>query len=201
MSLHPKIRPKSTAILAMDFQGSILGFLPDAAPLLAGVGGAIRALRDRGATIGFVRVGFTDAEVAAFPSHSAMGQRIKAAGPNMHADSPRTAVHEALAPRPSDIVVRKTRVGAFSTTDLHRQLRSAGIETLVLAGVHTSGVVLSTAREAHDLDYRVIVLSDGCADPDPDIHALLVGKILSRQATVMTIGQFVELLSDASDTP
>ena len=62
----------------------------------------------------------------------------------LHEDDPATAIHDSLAPQPGDIVVRKTRVGAMSTTDLDRQLRDRGIDTLVLAGISTSGVVLST---------------------------------------------------------
>ena len=54
-------------------------------------------------------------------------------------------------------MVRKTRVGAFSTTDLDEQLRQRGVDTLLLAGISTSGVVLSTVRDAHDRDYRVFV--------------------------------------------
>jgi len=190
MSVATAIDPQHTAFLAMDFQASILGFLPDPTPLLSRVASAARALRQQGGTIGFVRVAFQDADYEAFPTHSAMGARIKAAGQNMHADSPNTAVHASLAPRASDITVRKTRVGAFSTTDLDAQLKRTGIHTLVLAGVHTSGVVLSTVREAHDLDYRVLVLSDACADPDQEVHDFLMAKIFPRQASVTTVAQF-----------
>jgi hypothetical protein len=59
-------------------------------------------------------------------------------------------------------------VGAFTTTDLDRQLRDRAITTLVLAGISTSGVVLSTVREAMDCDYRIVVLEDATADSDPD---------------------------------
>ena len=51
----------------------------------------------------------------------------------MHHEDPSTAIHDRLAPEPGDIVVRKTRVGAMSTTDLDRQLRDRGITTLVRA--------------------------------------------------------------------
>ena len=50
--------------------------------------------------------------------------------------------------------------------------RTNGIDTLVLAGVHTSGVVLATVRRASDLDYRLIVVRDCCADPDAELHAI-----------------------------
>ncbi|MFE7216591.1 cysteine hydrolase family protein [Streptomyces sp. NPDC001698] len=64
------------------------------------------------------------------------------------------------------MVVRKIRFGSVSTTDLHQQLSDRGIDTLVLTGISTSGVVLSTLIDAADRDYRVYVLSDGVADPD-----------------------------------
>lgn len=51
----------------------------------------------------------------------------------MHVGSPATAIHDRVAPGPGDIVIRKSRVSAFSATDLDRQLREAGITTLILA--------------------------------------------------------------------
>lgn len=189
-----RVDPTRCTVLAMDVQKSILGFLPDPADLLSTIGGVIDAVRRGGGRAGYVRVGFLAAEVGLFPAHSAMGARVRAAGPNMHADSGMTAVHPAIEPQPGDVVVRKTRVGAFSTTDLHLQLKAASVETLVLTGVHTSGVVLSTAREAHDLDYRIIVLSDGCADPDPEVHAFLMGRIFPKQASVRTAAELCGML-------
>ena len=96
------------------------------------------------------------------------------------------AVHHAIAPTDGDVVVRKSRVGAFSTTDLAEQLSARGIDTLILAGISTSGVVLSTVRDAADRDYRVVVLSDASADPDPEVHAFLLERIFPRQATITT---------------
>ena len=59
----------------------------------------------------------------------------------------------------------KHRISPFVSTDLETLLRANGIDTLVLAGVHTSGVVLSTVRHAGDLDYRLVIVRDCCADP------------------------------------
>jgi len=89
-------------------------------------------------------------------------------------------------PQPGDIVVRKTRVGAMSTTDLDRQLRDRGIDTLVLAGISTSGVVLSTVVEATDRDYRLYVLSDGTEDLDEQARDVLLGRIFPRRAQSST---------------
>jgi nicotinamidase-related amidase len=100
-----------------------------------------------------------------------------------------------VAREPGDIVVRKTRVGAFSTTDLDRRLRERGVDTLVLAGISTSGVVLSTVRDASDRDYRIVVLEDACADPDPEIHAFLVGRIYPRQTDVVAVAALSGLLT------
>jgi nicotinamidase-related amidase len=62
---------------------------------------------------------------------------------------------------------------------------------LVLAGIVTSGVVLSTLRQAADLDYRLTVLADGCLDSDPDVHWVLLEKVFPRQADVVSIAGWV----------
>ena len=100
-----------------------------------------------------------------------------------------------IAPAEGELVVRKKRVGAFSTTDLREQLDARGIDTLVLAGVATSGVVLSTVRDAADRDYRLVVLEDGCWDSDPEVHRVLTGKVFPRGgATVTTVEEFIASL-------
>ena len=123
-----------------------------------------------------------------------MGQRVGTAPQAFHNDSPNTAVHDRVAPEPGDIIVRKVRVGAFSTTDLDAQLRERDIDTLILAGISTSGVVLSTVRDAHDRDYRVVVLADATADPDAEVHAFLTERIFPRQADVITVAELEGLL-------
>ena len=134
---------------------------------------AIDLVREWGGLIGYVRVAFEDEDFDV-PETSRMGASLRGSGRAFHADSSTTAIDERIAPKAGDLVVRKTRVGAFSTTDLHEQLQDAGVDTLVLAGISTSGVVLSTVIEAHDLDYRTVVLADGCADTDPEVHSFLL---------------------------
>jgi nicotinamidase-related amidase len=112
----------------------------------------------------------------------------------MHVDSPATQPHPPLAPVDGEITVRKVRVGPFSTTDLREQLDARGIDTLVLAGISTSGVVLSTVRQAVDLDYRVVVVSDAVADFDEEVHRVLTTKVFPRQAEVLTVAEVLELL-------
>jgi nicotinamidase-related amidase len=84
--------------------------------------------------------------------------------------------------------------GAFSTTDLDERLRAPGVDTLVLAGIGTSGVVLSTVCDAADRDYRLYVLSDACADHDPEVHATLCEKVFPKHAYVVATDRLTELL-------
>lgn len=194
-----QINPASAALLVMDFQPSILATLPAPDPVIARVAGAIAATRAAGGKIAYVRVAFTPEELDAFPPHSAMGQRMKSIADKVMADAPTTQIDPRLAPQQGDIVVRKRRVGPFSTTDLDAQLKAAGIKTLVVAGIHTSGCVLTGVRDAHDLDYQVLILSDGCADPDTGVHDFLVGAIFPRQATVMTISDYERALQTGAE--
>jgi nicotinamidase-related amidase len=56
-------------------------------------------------------------------------------------------------------------------------------------------VILSTVRLAADLDYQLIVVEDGCADRDPEVHKLLMDKVFPRQATVVNSKKRVEALA------
>lgn len=72
----------------------------------------------------------------------------------------------SISPEPNDLIVTKSRVSAFAGTDLNLLLRANDIDTLVLFGIATSGVVLSTFIQAFDDDYRLVVIKDCCADQD-----------------------------------
>lgn len=189
-----RLDPSRTALLVMDYQPGIIGRLEDGDALVARAREAIAATRAAGAAVGYVRVAFTDEDFDAMPDGAPMAARIKSAPrEQFHADAPGTQVDQRLAPAAGDIVVRKTRVGPFLTTDLDEQLRDRGVDTLLLAGISTSGVVLSTVRDAHDRDYRLFVLADATADPLPDVHAALIEKILPRQAEVIDVADLATL--------
>jgi nicotinamidase-related amidase len=86
----------------------------------------------------------------------------------------------------TDIVVTRRRVGAFAGSDLEVILRARNINHLVLTGISTSGVVLSTLREAVDKDYILTVLSDLCGERDEEVHRVLTEKVFPRHADVMS---------------
>jgi nicotinamidase-related amidase len=94
-------------------------------------------------------------------------------------------IHSRVAPQDGELLVRKTRFSAFSTTDLHRRFRERRIETLILAGVSTSGVVLSTMRDAVDRDCEVCVLADAVADADPQTHRFLIEELFPLSANMI----------------
>ncbi|WP_236795473.1 cysteine hydrolase family protein [Amycolatopsis sp. GM8] len=181
-------------VLAMDFQPMVLRGVGNADELVATVAGAVASARKAGLRIGYVRVAFDDADYGQISQRNKAFAALAANVGYMHANSPDTAIHPDLAPQDDDIVVRKTRFGALSTTDLVRQLEDAQIDTIILAGVSTSGVVLSTVRDAADRDLRVVVLSDGCADPDDEAHRVLVTKVFPVQADVITVAELQDAI-------
>jgi nicotinamidase-related amidase len=189
----PVIDARHAMLLLMDYQPAILGLAGDASSLLERAGEAVRVARQAGMGVGYVRVAFTDSDLTRLPQ-SIKGFGSSGTAGKMMDGTPETAVHPSVAPEPGDLVVRKTRVGAFSTTDLDEQLRGRGIGTLVLAGISTSGVVLSTVRHAADRDYRLYVLEDACADRDPEVHGVLMRKVFPRQAEVIAVADLPGLL-------
>jgi nicotinamidase-related amidase len=184
-------RAKS-ALLLMDFQNAIVHMVGEGGPaLLERAQQARAAARAAGMAVMHVRVAFTEADYAAVSprnkAFAALGKgRMLSDGGEM------AAIQPALGPAADEEVFNKTRVGAFSTTNLQERLAARGIDTLVLAGIATSGVVLSTLRDAADRDYRLFVLSDVCADMDPEAHRVLMEKIFPRQADVIALDAFLQ---------
>ncbi|MET8624371.1 cysteine hydrolase [Kitasatospora sp. NPDC004669] len=196
MSTAPALDPAHTALLVVDYQPAILAVLPEGGgreALLGRVEGAIADVRAKGGTIAYVRVGFTEADWDAIPAGNKSFAPL-ARHRVMHHEDPAAAIHERLAPQDGDIVVRKTRHGGLSTTDLDRRLRERGITTLVVSGVTTSGAVLSTVVDAADRDYRLYVLSDGVADPDTGVHDVLLQRVLPARAHIVDTVELHALL-------
>jgi nicotinamidase-related amidase len=175
---------KTTALLAMDFQNFIVDSYGDEmAALLARARTLLAAARQAGALVIYVAVRFRPGYPEISPDN-AMFSGIKNAGLLLEGESG-ADIHAAVAPHDGDLMVTKRRVSAFAGSDLELLLRAKGIKTLVLTGIATSGVVLSTVREAADKDYRLVVVQDCCADHDEDVHRVLLEKLFPRQATIM----------------
>jgi nicotinamidase-related amidase len=178
----------ATVLLVMDVQRGIVERFADDADYLARLSRAVTAARGAGIPVIYVTIDFR-------PGHPEISHRnrsfsaIASAG-RFAAGDPAIEIHPAVAPQPGDLTVTKRRVSAFTGSDLEVLLRGLGAGTLVLAGIATSGVVLSTLRQAADLDYGLVVLADACLDGDPEVHRVLTEKVFPRQADVLTVAQW-----------
>ena len=108
---------------------------------------------------------------------------------------PLALIHPSVLPQGGEPVIAKHRTSAFSGSAFEMVLRSKNIETLILMGHATSGVILSTVRLAADLDYNLVVVEDGCADRDPEVHQVLMEKVFPRQGTVVSSREMVAALA------
>jgi nicotinamidase-related amidase len=186
--------PKTSALLVMDFQTAVIEMVAvDKDALLARMAKLIEATRKAGMRVIYVVVGFRSGYPEVSPRNQSFGP-IRESG-RFAAGSAGTEVHAAVGSKPGDVVVTKHRVSAFTGTDLDMVLRANGVETLILAGIATSGVVLSTVRHAADADYRVVVVEDCCADRDAEVHRVLTEKVFVRQATVVKAEEIVGALA------
>ncbi len=193
----PALDPARTALLLMDFQPVVLGAVPDPEGVLARAGEALAWARAHGAHVVFVRVALAEKDAVAVPAHNKTFSQAVAAG-YLTDGTAATAVHESLKAEEDDLTVRKTRISAFaSDTDLRAELRARGVDTLVLAGLSTSGVVLTTLRQAADEDYRLFLLADATADPDPEVHRVLMEKVFPHQAEIISTADLASLSTAA----
>jgi nicotinamidase-related amidase len=115
-----------------------------------------------------------------------------------HKDDAWARIVPSLSPQPNELVLNKTTYGTFTSTGLDRALRNLGIDTLVMGGVVTNVCVETTARDAADHGYTVVVVADACAAFSPEIHeAALVsfqgpfGRVRSADEVIALIDQGV----------
>lgn len=87
-----------------------------------------------------------------------------------------------------DIVIRKRNWGAFYGTELDALLRRRGITTIVLGGIATNFGVESTARDAWERNYEVVILEDLCASATAELHDMSIRGVLPRIARVRQSG-------------
>ena len=185
MADNLSIDRRTSALLVMDFQTLIVdNYAAGADALLDRTAKLIEAARTAGMRVIYVVVGFR-------PGYPEVSDRnrtfngLKASGA-FGAGAENAKIHPAVAPLAEDIVVTKRRVSAFAGTELDLMLRANGIEHLILTGIVTSGVVLSTLRHAADADYRLMVVGDCCSDGDEEAHRVLLERVFPRQATITT---------------
>jgi nicotinamidase-related amidase len=179
-----KLDPKKTAILPMDCQKGIVAFVPQSEQIFKAAGRLVAAARERGFPILHVGIGFRPGYPEVHPDNP-MFAGIRSTD-RFVVGTESAEFHEAVRPAPGEITIVKHRVSAFSGNDLEMILRAQGITHLVLFGIATSGIVLSTVRQASDLDFRCVVVKDCCFDADEEVHRVLTEKVFARQAVVVS---------------
>ena len=184
------IAPARTALLVMHYQTDIMALFPSAAPaLLANTRALCDAARRRGVAVYFVRIGFS----AGYPEVSALnknGQGIRRLG---------LFVDDEIAPqlgrREDEPLIVAHRASAFFGTGLQERLSAAGVDTLMMAGIASTGVMLSSIAYASDADFRLFTVKDCCYDPDPVVHERLFATAFESRCTVLSLEQALALLA------
>jgi len=149
---------------------------------------AIKRARQAGIPVIYIVVGFSPGYVD-WPETSPLFQEAKV-GDRLLLGTWATQVHDSLRPEDHEPVLAKRRISPFFGTDLADMLRDRGVDTLLLTGVTTDLVVMSTARDAHDLDYRVKILVDATASGDLKLHEAAL-TLLQRTATLTTVEEAI----------
>lgn len=184
------IVPAQTALVVMHYQTDILGLFPSVAPtLLANTRALCDAARAKGVGVYFANLRFSPGYTEVSPLNR-NGQGIKRLGLflddgtapqlNQQADEPLIAAH---------------RASVFFGTGLEARLRARGIDSLILVGIATTGVVLSSVAYASDADFRLYTVKDCCYDPDTVVHEHLFDTAFDTRTTVLSLSDALVLLA------
>jgi nicotinamidase-related amidase len=182
------------AVLAVDI---VQAYLTDGSPLRAPVEPAVRAAatlldaaRAAGPPVLHTRVSYQQG--------GADGGLFRLKIPALRVfdeGGPLGAFCEETAPRPGEVVVTKQYASAFHGTSLAATLTSAGIDTLLICGLTTSGCVRATATDALQHGFRPLVVADACGDRDPRLQEANLLDLDAKYADVIDLSSALSLLS------
>ncbi len=189
-----KIDPARTALLPLDLQHDNITATPGIAEkrILENTARVLDAARRRGVRVihitASVRRDYLD-----MPRASALWMALRESK-TLIMGTPGAEIHPLAAPRPDELVINKTCVDPFLTTNLGQALINFGVNTLILVGLWTNYVVEATARHAADMGYHVIVVRDCCASNDEQNHEFAMTRILPTIATVARLDDVLAAL-------
>ena len=188
---------RTTALLIADFYADAMGTLPHAVErgVVQRTVGLQAAARAAGLMVCYCATVFRPGYPEISERNKTFSARKASAQPAVF--DPLEVIHPDVRPRDGEVVVGKHRVNALFGTGLDVALTGNNIDTIILLGYATSGVVLSTTRYASDRDYRLYIVADCCADSDPEVHDFLIGRILNRQADIVTADEAIAAIEAA----
>jgi nicotinamidase-related amidase len=160
-----ELDPAATALLIIDAQMEYVDkirplAIPNAETIISRIADAARAARSAGARVIHVKhehrtTGSDQGRMSDFGNSEVFAE-----------GSPFSAIHPSVTPVGEEPVIVKRRYSAFEGTELDQLLRGNSIDTVVISGFMTQFCCVSSARSAHDRDYRTVFLSDATGGPD-----------------------------------
>lgn len=184
MTTSLNLQFEKTALVIIDLQKGIVpidksgAVVPNAKKL-------IDVFREKGGFISFVNVAFHDGADALKPLTDEAAQSNPAQAADWAEFVPEIRVKE------NDYTVTKRQWGAFFGTDLDLQLRRRGIDTIVLCGIATNIGVESTAREAFQLGYHQVFVTDAMASFSEEQHEATLKFIFPKIGRNRTTEEFI----------
>ncbi|TCF97566.1 cysteine hydrolase [Paraburkholderia strydomiana] len=186
----PPIAPAHTALIVMHYQTDILELFPSVGPtLLANTRKLCDAARAKGVRVYFANLRFD----AGYPEVSPLnknGQGIKQLGLFVD-DQP----SPELGRQANEPLIIAHRASVFFGTDLEARLSAQGVDSLILVGIASTGVVLSSVAYASDADFRLYTVKDCCYDPDQIVHDHLFCTAFESRTSVLSLADALRLLA------
>lgn len=115
----------------------------------------------------------------------------KTTGPASFSGQAKAEVIPELAPRAEDYMIKKHRWSTFFQTHFELSLRTAGIDTIMMAGGSTEVGIASTAYSARDRDFNLILIRDACSSGKPGVNDFFMDTVFPIFARVRTTDQIV----------
>ncbi|KAI2698062.1 hypothetical protein CBS147332_8617 [Penicillium roqueforti] len=183
----------ATVLLILDVQNGIIDRLDNTKPYLERLASTVAFARKANVKIIYVVTAFRPG----YPEKNVNNISISSVAARCEYIEGQSSVqvHPTISPVAGEVILTKRRISAFFATELDMLLRCADAKSLVVAGLITSGAVLSTVRQAMDMDYRVTVLEDCCMDRDEELHRVLMEKVFAHRTDVVSANEWVEKLS------
>jgi maleamate amidohydrolase len=186
----PAIVPARTALLVMHYQTDIVGLFPSVAPaLLANTRQLCDAARHKGVRVYFAKIQFSPGYTEVSPLNK-NGQGMKQLGLFVEDE-----ISPELGKQANEPLVIAHRASVFFGTDLEARLSARGIDTLLMVGIASTGVVLSSVAYASDADFRLFTVKDCCYDPDQVVHDHLFSTAFESRTTVLSLADALSLLA------
>jgi nicotinamidase-related amidase len=175
------LNPRSTALVLIDLQNAIVGMNPaphTATEVVENSKKLADVFRAHGSPVVYVRVDLNDF------------MKLPVDQPHNMGDKPLPAIASEIAAsagfQPGDILITKRHWGAFAGTDLEQQLKTRGVDTVVLTGISTNAGVESTARQGTGLGFAFVLVEDACSSQNAEHHRFAFENVFPRLAHVRT---------------